>query len=78
MALDTVYVSGATRSVPLQRLRPLLSDLTGIHIHTIVDLSPVGSLTAVVLLARGVATFKATLAAGNAAGDLTGVEGFEP
>ncbi|OSX78234.1 hypothetical protein BU14_0115s0005 [Porphyra umbilicalis] len=72
------YVSGVNRDAPAQRLRGELADLTGVHVHSIVDVRRVGAATAVTLTATGVAAFVAALGVGAAAGVLTLLPGADP
>jgi len=78
VALETVYVSGATRAAPAQRLRALLADLTGAQVHEIVDERLFGSVTAVTLASIAVAASSAAVATGATAVVLTLLRGSDP
>ena len=78
VALETIYISGVTGDAPAQRLRALVADATGAHVHSNVDVCRVGAATAVALTATGVAAFTAAPAVGAAAGVLTTVPGADP
>jgi len=78
VALETIYDSGVTRDAPAQRLRGMLADLTGVHVHCILDVCRVGAATAVALTATGVAAFTAALGVGAAAGVLTLLPAADP
>jgi len=78
VARETIFVSGVNGGAPAQRLRGVLADLTGVHVHSIVDVRRIGAATAVTLTATGVPTFTAALGVGAAAGVFTLLPGANP
>ena len=75
--LATVLVSGVPRRGFAQRLRGVLADLTGVHVHPIVDVRQFGATTAVVLTAAGAPAFSAAAARGVSARVLTVLDGVD-
>ncbi|GAB0497286.1 hypothetical protein MMPV_008615 [Pyropia vietnamensis] len=65
--LATVYVAGVSRDVRQHRMRTLLADVTGVDVHSIVDVDRFGATTAVTVVAAAAEGFRAAVGKGRAA-----------
>ncbi|GAB0498773.1 hypothetical protein MMPV_010126 [Pyropia vietnamensis] len=65
--LATVYVAGVSRDVRQHRMRALLADVTGVDVHSIVDVDRFGATTAVTVVAAAAEGFRSAVGKGRAA-----------
>ncbi|GAB0497966.1 hypothetical protein MMPV_009304 [Pyropia vietnamensis] len=65
--LATVYVAGMSRDVRQHRMRALLADVTGVDVHSIVDVDRFGATTAVTVVAAAAEGFRSAVGKGRAA-----------
>ncbi|GAB0498740.1 hypothetical protein MMPV_010088 [Pyropia vietnamensis] len=62
--LATVYVAGVSRDVRQHRMRALLADVTGVDVHSIVDVDRFGATTAVTVVAAAAEGFRSAVGEG--------------